>query len=181
MLIGSDFMSLLKNNKRKIMENEKLIANAVNMIREMQSVFLEEQHKTESSDVKYSRKVSISDYEEWERENAEYKSFSQSVLDGMNEKGLTAIQFYKKAHIDRKLFSKLKTDYCYKPNKTTAIKLCFALDLSITPAEELLKKAGYALSKSDPFDLVIRYCFACEITDIDIVNEILIRLDEKTL
>lgn len=180
-------MSIFKSNKSKIMENEKIITEAVNVIHEWQNVLLEKQKRGTESEVNYSRKsdirysIDVDDYTDWERENAEYKSFSQSVLEGMNEKGLTPIQFYKKAHIDRKLFSKLKTDYCYKPNKTTAIKLCFALDLSLDDAEELLKKAGYALSKSDPFDLAIRYCFVSGITDIDIVNEILTRLEEKTI
>jgi len=146
----------------------------------------------ESSDVKYSRKQSPNvrysldvdigdDYHSWEKKTATYKSFSQMVIDRLEANNLIATDFYKKAQLDRKLFSKLKTDYCYQPTKATAIKICMGLDLDITEAEKFLGAAGYSLSKNLPFDLAIRYCFENSYTNVDDVNEVLYRLGEKTL
>lgn len=131
--------------------------------------------------VKYSRDVVFDDYYFWEKKTAIYKSFSQEVIDYMSKKSLSSTEFYKKAQIDRKLFSKLKTDYCYQPTKATAIKICMGLDLNFDEAEELLELAGYSLSKNLSFDLAIRYCFENGYTNVDDVNEILYRLGEKTL
>ena len=102
-------------------------------------------------------------------------------MDKLEEKKLPATAFYKKAQIDRKLFSKLKTDFCYQPNKATAIKICLGLDLSIEEAEEFLSAAGFSLSKNMQFDLAIRYCFENRYTNVDDVNSVLYYLDEKTL
>ncbi len=157
------------------MRNKKQISTAVSDLKTEWEAYLERQR----SGVKYS--INIDTYDEWERKYAEYKSFSQAVLDLIEKKGFSSTDFYKKAHIDRKLFSKMKTNYCYRPNKTTAIKLCFALDLPFDDAEELLGEAGVKLMKWDPFDLAIAYCFKNGITDIDIVNEILIQLDLNTI
>lgn len=131
--------------------------------------------------VKYSRDVVVDNYYSWEKKTAIYKSFSQEVINYMSKKSLSSTKFYKKAQIDRKLFSKLKTDYCYQPTKATAIKICMGLDLNFDEAEELLELAGYSLSKNLPFDLAIRYCFENGYTNVDDVNEILYRLGEKTL
>jgi len=164
-----------RNYNRKISDNSQLINKSVSEIRAIWTSRQEAQKST----IKYS--LDIKDYSEWEKKYAEYISFSQAVLSLINQKGYSSKEFYKKAHIDRKLFSKLKTDYCYHPNKITAIKICFALELSYDETEFLLKKAGFALMNWDFFDLVISYCFKKEITDIDIVNEILIQLDEKSI
>ncbi len=167
-------MSEIKN-KLKIMKNRKQINTAVSELKAQWKAYLERQ----KSGVKHS--LDVDSYNEWEKKYAEYKSFSQVFLDIVAEKDLSSIEVYTKAHIDRRLYSKMKTDYCYRPNKNTAIKLCFALDLSFEEAEVLLKKAGFALMKWDPFDLAIAYCFQHGITDIDIVNEILTELDLDTI
>lgn len=137
--------------------------------------------RKENPNIKYSKDVDVDDYFSWEKKTAIYKSFSQEVIDYMSKKSLSSTKFYKKAQIDRKLFSKLKTDYCYQPTKATAIKICMGLDLNFDEAEELLELAGYSLSKNLPFDLAIRYCFENGYTNVDDVNEILYRLGEKTL
>lgn len=162
---------------RKIiyMQNKEKIETAVGEIKTEWEEYLERKR----NGVRYSLDVVV--YNEWERKYAEYQSFSQAVLDLIEKKGLSSTVFYGKAHIDRKLFSKMKTDYCYRPNKITAIKLCFGLDLPFEDAEALLKKAGFALMRWDPFDLAITYCFEKGITDIDVVNEILLQLDLQTI
>ncbi|MBE6816677.1 MAG: hypothetical protein E7520_03115 [Ruminococcaceae bacterium] len=195
--------------KIAIMRNRELIDNAVNDIKaECVESFEQQRIKSEpprpdssesnkqSSSVKYSLDVPVDEddyegvsysvnidtsYSKFEKLFAERTSFSQTVLELINKKDIPTTKFYKKAHIDRKLFSKLKTDYCYKPSRITAIKLCFALDLSFGEAEELLGKAGVKLMKWDPFDLAIAYCFKKGITDIDIINEILTQLELSTI
>ena len=122
-----------------------------------------------------------SEYPEWEKKTAVKESFSSSVLKYMEQKRLSPSKLYKKAELDRKLFSRLKNDYMYQPTRTTAIKFCLGLELKIDEAEKLLEKAGYSLSKSQSFDLIIRYCIENGYTDIETVNEILRRFEEKTL
>jgi O-acetyl-ADP-ribose deacetylase len=91
----------------------------------------------------------------------------------IDEKGMTDSQVYKKAHLDRKFFSKLRCDYSYKPKKKNVCALAIALKLDNATAKQLIKKAGYILTSASKFDLVIRYCFENGIDDINTVNQIL--------
>ncbi|MBO4438700.1 MAG: hypothetical protein J5798_05060 [Spirochaetaceae bacterium] len=90
-------------------------------------------------------------------------------------KHLDEVEIYKKADIDRKLFSKIRTLPDYHPNKNTLIKLCLSMQLNIEEA------AGYSLSRSIKSDLILRYCFHTKIFDIITVNKILDHYDEKIL
>ena len=96
-------------------------------------------------------------------------------------KRLDEVKLYKKADIDRKLFSKIRTLPNYHPNKNTLVKLCLAMNLSIEETESLLKTACYSLSKSVRLDLLLRYCFCHKIFDVITVNEILYHYGEKII
>ena len=108
-------------------------------------------------------------------------SFSEMLVRVIDGKKLKPAAVYNAAQVDRKLYSKIVSKPRYKPSKDTCIALLFALRLELEDANDMLSRAGYVLSHSSKRDIILEYCFRAHIYKLNDINEILYRLDEKTL
>lgn len=140
------------------------------------------QKAKERSDIRYSLPIrdDFDDADDWMEHHKE-PTFQEELLGWIGKRGLSSTDFYGAAWMDRRLFSTIKNDVYYTPKKETAVACCLALQLPIQDAKDLLNKAGYELSNSRNWDLIIRYCIEHELYDIGMVNDLLNHYGERSI
>lgn len=136
-------------------------------------------------DVQYSLPSTPSDdqrLKEYLQKKRESPPFCSSVLQLIEKKQMTPKDFYSAAAFDRKLFSAIKNGgYSYQPSRNTAIRSCFALQLTLSEAEHLLKIAGFALSNASTSDLLISYCLEQGIWNLFDVDDLMMAFGQNSI
>lgn len=108
-------------------------------------------------------------------------SFSETLLALIDERGMTDAEVYHRANLSRQLFSKIRSNRAYRPTKPTAVALAVALELDPLQAQDLLGRAGLALSRSSKFDVIVRFFLERGIFDVLRINEVLFAYDQPLL
>lgn len=109
------------------------------------------------------------------------EGFSETLLKLIDRSGKKDSEIYKKANIDRKLFSKIRSNPNYKPSKTTALAFAFALELSLEETKDFISRAGFAISHSSKFDIIIEYFLINKNYDVYELNQVLFSFDQPLI
>lgn len=117
--------------------------------------------------------AATSNINDYINENKDLNDFQTLLFKYIDERNLVDSDVYNKVHIDRRLFSKIRSDKNYHPSKETVLLLGLSLNLNEEEIEKLLNSASYSLPKNNHYDLIMRFCFINKIYDIISVNDLL--------
>ena len=109
------------------------------------------------------------------------ETWSESLLRMITEKGYNEVDVYRRANVDRKLFSKIRSNKDYRPKKSTAVAFALALRLNLDETKDFIGRAGYAFSPSSRFDLIVEYCITQKEYNLIDVNVLLFKYNEPLL
>ncbi|MGI6094089.1 MAG: macro domain-containing protein [Lachnospiraceae bacterium] len=122
------------------------------------------------------------DSDDWGRLLADLDAgFSETLLQLIDRTGKKDSEIYKKANVDRKLFSKIRNNADYKPSKTTALAFAFALELDVDETKDFIGRAGFALSHSSKFDVIVEYFLVNRNYNVFELNEVLFAFDQPLI
>lgn len=107
--------------------------------------------------------------------------FSETLLQLIDRTGKKDSEIYKKANVDRKLFSKIRNNMDYRPSKTTALAFAFALELDVEETKDFISRAGFALSHSSKFDVIVEYFLVNGNYNVFELNEVLFAFDQPLI
>lgn len=145
---------------------------------EQDIIFFNNEKNSNTEFRKYSKSSKIDDFiNDTKTEN----KFQKLLFDFIDKKNLKDSDVYNKVNIDRRLFSKIRSDQNYHPSKDTVILLGIALELNEKEMDELLNSAAYSLPKNNVYDLIIRFCFTEQIYNLIEINEFLEKYNCKLL
>ncbi len=158
----------LKNYIDKYLKEENLICDELTVRESAKCASIAYEHRPR---VCSAKSKPLDDFIDGTRDPNDFHTVLFRMIE---ERNLNDSDVYNKVHIDRRLFSKIRSDKNYHPSKETVILLGLSLELKVGELEELLKSAAYSLPKNNHYDLIIRFCFVNRIYDIISVNELLV-------
>lgn len=152
---------------------DKYLDSYLNKPKETFEGFFKKAHKYYSKKLFDEDLCDYSEIDNYIEKNKEKNTFQTKLFNYIDKKNLTDSEVYNKVGIDRRLFSKIRSNKDYHPSKETVILLAVALKLTEDELEDLLEKASYSLPKNNAFDLIIRFCFKEKIYNLNQINEFL--------
>lgn len=133
------------------------------------------------SEITYADEIEVNEEDIEDIIKNKKETFQEYLFRLIDRKGLEDKDVYKKANIDRKHFSKIKSNVNYHPSKRTVLAFAIALELNLDETKDLLLRAGIALSPSNTFDIIMTYCIEHQIRDIYEINCILFKYNQPIL